>query len=83
MCLCIEDRDRGINASAQEKLFDVFFSSKVSGNGIGLALCKNIIARQRGDLWAQNIEPLGAMFCFSLPRAGARLAQEQSAPDTD
>ncbi|NUT78504.1 PAS domain S-box protein [Pseudomonas sp. C1C7] len=63
----IEDRGRGIQAEAQEKLFDGFFSSKVSGNGIGLALCKNIIGRHRGDIWAQNLEPCGAVFSFTLP----------------
>ena len=65
----IEDSGRGIQAQAQEKLFDGFFSSKVSGNGIGLALCKNIIGRHRGDIWAQNQEPCGAVFTFSLPLA--------------
>ncbi|MNZ27602.1 Sensor protein FixL [compost metagenome] len=69
--LCVEDRGRGIDAGAREKLFDGFFSSKVSGNGIGLALCKNIIGRHRGDIWAENVEPTGAMFCFSLPRVNA------------
>ncbi|MNO91873.1 Sensor histidine kinase TmoS [compost metagenome] len=68
--LCVEDRGKGIDAGAREKLFDGFFSSKVSGNGIGLALCKNIIGRHRGDIWAENVEPTGAMFCFSLPRVG-------------
>ena len=68
----IEDRGRGIQAQAQEKLFDGFFSSKVSGNGIGLALCKNIIGRHRGDIWAQNLEPCGAVFSFSLPLSAPR-----------
>jgi PAS domain S-box-containing protein len=65
----VEDRGRGIQALEQDKLFDGFFSSKVSGNGIGLALCKNIIGRHRGDIWAQNLEPCGAVFTFSLPLA--------------
>ncbi|MNI21384.1 Sensor protein FixL [compost metagenome] len=65
----IEDCGRGIQTQAQEKLFDGFFSSKVSGNGIGLALCKNIIGRHRGDIWAQNLAPCGAVFSFSLPLA--------------
>jgi len=65
--LSVEDSGRGIQAQAQEKLFDGFFSSKVSGNGIGLALCKNIIGRHHGDIWAQNLEPCGAVFSFSLP----------------
>jgi len=67
----IEDSGRGIQAEAQEKLFDGFFSSKVSGNGIGLALCKNIIGRHRRDIWAQNLEPCGAVFTFSLPLAAS------------
>jgi signal transduction histidine kinase len=44
-----------------------FFSSTVSGNGISLALCKNIIGRHCGDIRAQNLEPCGAVFSFSLP----------------
>lgn len=69
--LNVEDQGRGIQAQAQEKLFDGFFSSKVSGNGIGLALCKNIIGRHHGDIWAQNLEPCGAVFSFSLPLSAA------------
>ncbi|NWC96862.1 MULTISPECIES: sensor histidine kinase [unclassified Pseudomonas] len=68
--LSVEDCGRGIQAVAQEKIFDGFFSSKVGGNGIGLALCKNIIGRHHGDIWAQNLEPCGAVFSFSLPLVG-------------
>ncbi|NBA94759.1 ATP-binding protein [Pseudomonas sp. R5(2019)] len=67
--LCVEDRGRGIQSGNEQKLFDGFFSSKVNGNGIGLALCKNIISRHRGDIWAENVNPCGARFCFSLPKA--------------
>ena len=76
----IEDSGRGIQAQAQEKLFDGFFSSKVSGNGIGLALCKNIIGRHRGDIWAQNLEPCGAVFSFSLPLATSLNKQQTRQP---
>ncbi|MGH8396583.1 MAG: ATP-binding protein, partial [Pseudomonas sp.] len=68
--LSVEDCGRGIQAVAREKIFDGFFSSKVGGNGIGLALCKNIIGRHQGDIWAQNLEPCGAVFSFSLPLMG-------------
>jgi PAS domain S-box-containing protein len=63
----VTDNGGGIDAGHREKLFDGFFSSKISGNGIGLALCKNIIARHRGDIWAQPAKPRGTSFCFSLP----------------
>ena len=65
--LKVQDSGGGIAAEHRERLFDGFFSSKVSGNGIGLALCKNIVARHRGDIWAEAAEPAGTVFCFGLP----------------
>ncbi|SFV15075.1 PAS domain-containing sensor histidine kinase [Pseudoduganella namucuonensis] len=65
--LAVRDHGAGIDAALHERLFDGFFTSKVSGNGIGLALCKNIVARHRGDIWAQPAPEGGAVFCFSLP----------------
>ncbi|MCA1325821.1 ATP-binding protein [Herbaspirillum sp. alder98] len=65
--LTVSDQGGGIDAGHRERLFDGFFSSKVSGNGIGLALCKNIVARHRGDIWAQPAQPRGTSFCFALP----------------
>jgi two-component system sensor kinase FixL len=65
--LTVEDQGSGIDAALHERLFDGFFTSKVSGNGIGLALCKNIIGRHRGDIWAQSSPQGGAVFCFALP----------------
>lgn len=65
--LSVEDAGSGIDAALHERLFDGFFSSKVSGNGIGLALCQNIVARHRGDIWAEAAPERGAVFCFALP----------------
>lgn len=65
--LSVQDQGDGIEASLHEKLFDGFFTSKVSGNGIGLALCKNIIGRHRGDIWVEAGAEGGALFRFSLP----------------
>ncbi|MES2259370.1 MAG: PAS domain-containing sensor histidine kinase [Pseudomonadota bacterium] len=67
--LMVEDQGSGIDAALHERLFDGFFTSKVSGNGIGLALCKNIVGRHRGDIWAQPSVQGGAVFCFALPLA--------------
>ncbi len=65
--LSVQDQGDGIDAALHERLFDGFFTSKVSGNGIGLALCKNIVGRHRGDIWAENATPRGALFRFALP----------------
>jgi two-component system sensor kinase FixL len=69
--LRVRDYGSGIDAGHREKIFDGFFSSKVSGNGIGLALCKNIITRHRGDIWVQPAKENGTVFCFSLPLVGS------------
>jgi PAS domain S-box-containing protein len=65
--LTVRDHGSGIDAALNERLFDGFFSSKVGGNGIGLALCKNIIGRHRGDIWAEPSPHSGTLFCFALP----------------
>lgn len=61
------DRGPGLDVGKQEKAFDGFFTSKTTGNGIGLSLCRNIVARHRGDVWFDAHAPHGASFCFSLP----------------
>lgn len=74
--LSVRDQGDGIDAALHERLFDGFFTSKVSGNGIGLALCKNIIGRHRGDIWAEQGAPGGALFRFALPLLPADADQE-------
>lgn len=65
--LTVRDGGPGIDAALHERLFDGFFTSKVGGNGIGLALCKNIIGRHRGDIWAEPAPGGGTLFRFALP----------------
>lgn len=63
----VADQGKGIDLGEQQKLFDGFFTSKMNGNGIGLSLCRNIVARHRGDVWCEANKPHGASFFFSLP----------------
>lgn len=65
--LTVRDAGPGIDAALHERLFDGFFTAKVGGNGIGLALCKNIIGRHRGDIWAEPAPGGGTLFRFALP----------------
>ena len=65
------DNGPGIPAGAHGRLFDGFSSSKAGGNGIGLSLCKNIVTRHGGEIWAKPAQ-LGGLECsFSLPLAPA------------
>jgi PAS domain S-box-containing protein len=60
------DNGPGVPADAHGRLFDGFSSSKAGGNGIGLSLCKNIVTRHGGTIWAQPASGGGLECCFAL-----------------
>ncbi len=64
----VTDSGIGIPAETAARLFDAFFSTKPSGLGIGLSICRSIIADHGGRLWAtDNAAGPGATFQFALP----------------
>ncbi|SAK71840.1 PAS/PAC sensor signal transduction histidine kinase [Caballeronia hypogeia] len=65
--LHVIDNGPGVPDEALERLFDGFSSSKAGGNGIGLSLCKNIVSRHDGRIWAQRPADGGLECCFALP----------------
>ncbi|WP_438754919.1 PAS domain-containing protein [Pararhizobium sp. O133] len=67
--VCIEVSDRGTGVKQPEKIFDPFFTTKVKGMGMGLAISRSIIEAHGGKLWAEDNQPSGAKFIFSLPAA--------------
>lgn len=62
-----EVRDTGEGIGAPEKVFEPFFSTKSNGMGMGLAISRTIIESHGGRLWAENNQPCGATFIFTLP----------------
>jgi PAS domain S-box-containing protein len=66
--LTVHDVGIGLDATAAERLFEAFYSTKGDGMGIGLSVSRYIIERHRGRLWAAPNEGPGATFAFSLPR---------------
>lgn len=67
----IEDDGPGIAEEAQKHLFDKFYqadtSHKEEGNGLGLALVKNIITLCNGNIFAENLSNGGCRFTVTLP----------------
>ena len=63
------DRGRGIDPDKLERVFAPFVTTKDGGLGLGLAVCRSIIAAHRGRLWAENRSDRGAAFHFVLPTA--------------
>jgi PAS domain S-box-containing protein len=63
----VEDCGVGISAENANRLFDAFFTTKSAGMGMGLSICRSIIAAHGGRLWAEPNLPQGATFHFTLP----------------
>jgi len=65
--VAVRDSGPGIDPSHLERVFDAFHTTKTSGMGMGLSICRSIIEAHGGRLWAQANEPRGAIFQFTLP----------------
>ena len=66
------DSGPGIDPTQLERVFEAFYTTKLSGVGMGLAICRSIIDAHGGRLWADANKPCGAVFQFTLPGAHLR-----------
>ena len=66
--LRVADNGPGIAEADMSRLFEGFFSTKEAGMGIGLAICRSIIAAHGGTIGAANAPDGGAVFDVVLPR---------------
>jgi PAS domain S-box-containing protein len=72
VCCAIEDSGPGIDLSNLPRLFESFFTTKDTGMGMGLPICRSIIEAHEGHIQADNDSVLGgARFSFTLPASGA------------
>jgi PAS domain S-box-containing protein len=65
--VAVRDSGPGIDPSHIERVFDGFYTTKSSGMGMGLSICRSIIEAHGGRLWAIRCEPQGALFQFTIP----------------
>jgi PAS domain S-box-containing protein len=66
----VTDCGVGISAENADRLFNAFFTTKSSGMGMGLSICRSIMEAHGGRLWATANVPHGATFQFILPVNG-------------
>jgi hypothetical protein len=71
--VAVRDSGPGIDPEHIERVFDAFYTTKSSGVGMGLSICRSIIDAHGGRLWADANEPRGAAFQFTLPGADKEL----------
>jgi PAS domain S-box-containing protein len=68
--LSVTDRGIGISAENANRLFNAFFTTKSSGLGMGLSICRSIVEAHGGRMSASGNEGPGATFQFVLPLHG-------------
>jgi two-component system, OmpR family, sensor histidine kinase VicK len=72
-CITVRDEGIGIREDDLPKIFDRFYrvhdfeTRNISGFGIGLYLCAEIIKRHGGKIWAESKPGTGSAFHFTLP----------------
>ena len=68
----VQDNGQGFEEKDKDRIFGIFQrlhgrQSEYKGTGIGLAICKRIIEKQGGKIWAEGVKGEGATFYFTLP----------------
>ena len=71
--VAVRDSGPGIDPEHLDRVFEAFYTTKSSGVGMGLSICRSIIDAHGGRLWADANEPRGAVFQFTLPSAEKEL----------
>jgi signal transduction histidine kinase len=57
----------GLPSGKANQIFDAFFTTKLQGSGMGLAISRSIVESHGGRLWATPNDGRGATFSFTLP----------------
>src|SRR5436190_18901694 len=62
----ITDNGMGMPTELLDKIFIPFFSTKKTGSGIGLSLCKQIMLLHKGNIQVQSTEGKGSSFILQF-----------------
>jgi C4-dicarboxylate-specific signal transduction histidine kinase len=74
----VRDSGSGLPQADPERIFDAFYTTKSSGLGMGLSICRSIAEAHGGRLWATPNEPHGAVFFMRLPIGESSLESLES-----
>ena len=63
----VRDSGPGLASTNPERFFESFYTTKPSGLGLGLSICRSIVEAHGGRLWASANLPHGAILQFTVP----------------
>ncbi len=72
--IAMRDSGPGLDPRSLDRLFHAFYTTKPQGMGMGLAISRSIVEAHGGRLWATANAPHGAVFQFTLPLGGDKVA---------
>jgi signal transduction histidine kinase len=67
LLISVADNGDGIPAEMRSKIFTPNFTTKTSGTGLGLAMCKGIVEQAGGSIWFETNVGVGTTFFVRLP----------------
>ncbi len=66
--IVVEDNGQGIDPGQEERIFELFYTTKPKGTGLGLGIVRRIVEEHGGRIWAEDRPEGGARFHVTLPR---------------
>jgi signal transduction histidine kinase len=63
----VADSGSGIDAIIRDRIFEPLFTTKSTGMGMGLSICRSIVEAHGGKLWATPATSHGTEFRFTIP----------------
>ena len=67
MLVELRDAGPGLSPESFDRVFDAFYTTKPSGMGMGLSVCRSIVEAHGGRIWTSRAAGQGATFWLALP----------------
>jgi signal transduction histidine kinase len=78
--LRVADEGIGIPDEIRDKIFDLYFTTKIGGSGIGLAMTYRILQLHHGSVEVQSRQDRGTEFRLRIPLAAAERGRRNLQP---
>jgi signal transduction histidine kinase len=74
----VSDNGVGLDPDTAERAFEAFFTTKATGIGMGLSICRSIIEAHGGHIWVATEKGKGSTFSFTLRPPSSSTAQSDA-----